>query len=319
MTATLTPTRPRREDRPLKDTSYAEGTTLGPHVEEFFACKVEDGELSPSSVPNYRYPLAAMARALPDHQLTDVTLDELRALRRTFPSGSRYFITNVFRSFWSWMEQEERVIVNPASRLKAGRRNKEIRTLIFADAEIDVLERLPDLRDRALMALLFDSGIRMGEARALQLLHVNVAERYLTVVSGKGGKGRTIPLGRSVAPLNDLYRLDGLDPTDFLWYGFKAGTGKRGSNREATRHKQIDTTRFYRWWRECLNTARIVYRNPHTTRHSFASRWLRDGGNVAILSRLMGHASIATTVDAYGHLMLEDMQAEVERLEALRA
>jgi integrase len=59
----------------------------------------------------------------------------------------------------------------------------------------------------------------------------------------------------------------------------------------------------------------VRYRNPHTTRHTFATRWLQRGGRMETLSRAMGHASVATTVDLYGHLDLEDVARDLALVE----
>jgi integrase len=59
----------------------------------------------------------------------------------------------------------------------------------------------------------------------------------------------------------------------------------------------------------------ISYRNPHTTRHTFATRWPQRGGRIETLSRAMGHASIATTMDLYGHLDLSDVARDLALVE----
>ncbi len=57
------------------------------------------------------------------------------------------------------------------------------------------------------------------------------------------------------------------------------------------------------------------YRNPHVARHTFATRWLKNGGPMLTLSKAMGHASIATTVDQYGHLDLSDVARDLALVE----
>ena len=73
---------------------------------------------------------------------------------------------------------------------------------------------------------------------------------------------------------------------------------------------------FDRWWRRSLASAGVRYRNPHTTRHTFATRWLRRGGRLETLSRAMGHESIRTTFDLYGHLDTSDVAADMALMEA---
>lgn len=298
---------------PVKSTAYAEVTRLGPHVEAFLASKLGSRQFTPKTCEGYRYALARMALMFPDQAPGDFTVEDLEFVRMAFPVGSRDWATNVLKSFWKWMRRRGHVRENPAELLDPVKREQRLDMVIFTDAEVEALEAQPEIRDGALMTILFDTGIRMSEARALQLLHVNLEHAFVTVVRGKGGKGRIIPISAAtVRRIADLALLDGLAQADFLWYGYTSGT------RRITRHKEIDTTRFYRWWRGCLATVGVSYRNPHTTRHTMATRWLRDGEPLHTLSKMMGHASEATTADKYGHLQLADLAASVRRLESMR-
>jgi integrase len=74
---------------------------------------------------------------------------------------------------------------------------------------------------------------------------------------------------------------------------------------------------FAVWWRGCLEAAGIRYRNPHTARHTFATRWLRRGGRLETLSLVMGHASIGTTHDLYAHLDTSDILIDVALIDSL--
>lgn len=75
------------------------------------------------------------------------------------------------------------------------------------------------------------------------------------------------------------------------------------------------TKRVARWWRSCLETAGVRYRNPHLARHTFATNWLRGGGRLETLKLVLGHASFATTSDLYGHLDTTDVLADLALIE----
>jgi integrase len=76
---------------------------------------------------------------------------------------------------------------------------------------------------------------------------------------------------------------------------------------------------FHRWWRRCLDETEVRYRNPHMTRHTFATNWLRAGGRLERLSLAMGHNSIRTTFDLYGHLDTGDVAADLALVESIRS
>jgi site-specific recombinase XerD len=302
---------------PLKDKRYR-ATRLGGAVADYLAWKENEDGAAPSTLDEYERVLARMCVRLAATSILEVTTEDLRQVRDTFPALSRHKTTAALRDFWRWLYQEARIDADPSARMRYPKRTSEIRIETFSDAEWEALVSQPEQRDTALMLLLLESGIRKAEARDLQLLHVNLEERYLTVVRGKGGKGRIAPIGdRTAQTIAELSLLDGLAATDYLWYGLRGN--RYGSSHLLSRAGAIGEGTFHRWWGRCLKTVGVAYRKPHTTRHTFASRWLRDGGRIAVLSRVLGHTSIATTVDLYGHFDTDDLQTEMRRLDALRS
>ena len=140
------------------------------------------------------------------------------------------------------------------------------------------LTGLDDLRDRALMTVLVGAGLRKGEARNLCAGRCLLEARQLVVVGGKGGRDRVIPMGERLASvLADLFLTDGVEPDQFVWYG--RGGNQHGHTR-ISRSRAIGEGTFHRWWERSLEGAGVRYRNPHTTRHTFATRWLRRGGRM---------------------------------------
>ena len=84
---------------------------------------------------------------------------------------------------------------------------------VFTEAEVAALTSLDDLRDRALMTVLVDAGLRKGEARNLCAGRCLLEARQFVVVGGKGGKDRVIPMGERLASvLADLFLTDGVEP-----------------------------------------------------------------------------------------------------------
>jgi hypothetical protein len=130
--------------------------------------------------------------------------------------------------------------------------------------------------------------------------------RPLGVPRGKGGKDRQVPATEQIArKLSELAILDGLKPADHLWYT------RPGGGRVISRDRPIGDGSFDRWWARCLQDAGVPYRNPHLTRHTFATRFLRDRGRLETLQLILGHESIQTTSDLYGHLDMRDVAVDL--------
>src|SRR5262245_38449214 len=174
---------------------------------------------------------------------------------------------------------------------------------IFSDAETDALLELPVI-DAAPLALLFDAGLRRDDLRNMRLRHCDPAGGLVKVLNGKGGKDREIPMPiRLRNRLADAQILEGLDPDDFLLYGsvgYAQGLRLR-------RDRVVGEATFARWWRRCLETAGVRYRNPHMARHTFATRWRRLGLDPDYLAAILGHESVRTTIDTYVHTDIDDV------------
>jgi len=133
----------------------------------------------------------------------------------------------------------------------------------------------------------------------------------VNILGGKGNKDRTLPATAAVAQrVAELALLDGLERNDHLWYGVT----RTPHLERIERGKPVGEGTFHRWWVRCLDHACVRYRNPHMTRHTFATRYLRGGGTLERLSMAMGHTSIKTTWDLYAHLDTNDLADEFERV-----
>jgi site-specific recombinase XerD len=285
---------------PLRDKRY-QSTRLGRDVADFLAW-LELGGASPRTLDQYERDLSRGALMFPNHALNEWTDAELLHVANAFKAPERRVRMAAYRSFFKWARQTRRITENPTELLPTIKRTPQRVIDVFSDEEIAVLCDLP-VRDGALMQLLFDAGLRKSEARNLRLMHVVDDVR---VLRGKGGKDRIIPATVVIAQkVNELAILDGLTARDHLWYS------RPGGGSTIARDKPIGDGSFDRWWRRCLDDADVRYRNPHVARHTFATRWLKRGGRITTLSTAMGHASIATTYDLYGHLDTRDLEADL--------
>lgn len=299
-----------RDYDPLRDKSY-EKTALGPDVVAWLAW-LEMGGYADKTLEQYERDLAYAALMFPSKGMSDWTDAECAHVVRSWSKPQRRVRKAALDSFWKWAVRTRRAERNPMDYLPAVKRAGQRWQDVFSDAEVDDLLALPHA-DSVLMHLLFGAGLRKGEARALQVRRLKLEDELgqVIVVGGKGGKDRLITVAAShTEALRGFLFLERLEPQDYLWYD-RPGGGKR-----IRRSHPIVESAFDRWWRRCLQRAGVRYRNPHTTRHTFATRWLRRGGRLETLSDVMGHASIKTTYDLYAHLDTRDVIADLLLMEA---
>ena len=306
MSSVLTAPLPMGDYDPLRDKSYRL-TGLGPSVVDFLAWK-ETGGAADSTLDQYERDLARGCLLYPSLTLATFGDSEMLQVAKQFKPKERRVRVAAWRAFYKWALKTRRATVNPCDALPDFKQPGQRVYDVFSDEEIGVLCDLP-LRDGALMQLLLDGGLRKGEARRFKLAHLRSSGRRneIVILSSKGDKDRVLPASPGVTTrVAELALVDGIGPSDQLWYAMR----KTPQMQKITRGRVIAEGTFHRWWERNLTAAGVRYRNPHMTRHTFATRYLRRGGTIERLSIAMGHESIQTTFDLYAHLDTRDLDAE---------
>ena len=201
----------------------------------------------------------------------------------------------------------------PAARrvigLKVPRKHPRILTAAEMQAILDACDRL---RDRLLFAVLHDTGMRIGEALGLRHEDWAAAERTVTVmlrVNDNGARAKSVQ-PRSIPASAGLVRLyadylhgeyGDLD-SDYVFVNLWAG--QRG--------RPLTYAAVYDLVGRLRRRTGIDF-DPHWCRHTYATGLLRAGTPVEVVSRLLGHASVTTTVEVYGHLTVEDARGALEQ------
>jgi integrase/recombinase XerD len=175
-----------------------------------------------------------------------------------------------------------------------------------------ILDGCTRLRDRLLFGLLHDTGMRIGEALGLRHEDLAAAEREVTIVPrvndngvrSKSGRARTISVSADLLRLyaDYLHEEYGDLDSDYVFvnlWGSPIG--------QALSYRSIYDLVLRLRQRTGLDF------DPHWLRHTAATRMLRDGVPIEIVSTLLGHASVTTTLDIYGHLTAEDARRVLER------
>jgi len=194
-------------------------------------------------------------------------------------------------------------------RLKAPRKQPRV----LAPAEVQaILDACQRLRDRLLFAVLHDTGMRIGEALGLRHEDWAAAEREVTVVPRENDNGarskssqpRTIPASAELFRLYADYMHGEYGDLDSDYVFVNLWAEPRGH--------PLSYPAAYDLVRRLRQRAQLDF-DPHWFRHSYATRLLRAGAPVEVVSRLLGHASVATTDGVYGHLSSEDARRALEK------
>jgi len=196
------------------------------------------------------------------------------------------------RTYFRFLVREAVIDSNPAQGLpavKAPRRGPDV--VGRHDIE-ELFESLPDTpagrRDRAILELLYGSGLRVGELVALDLGDVQLSQR-LVRVRGKGRRERLVPFGRRARRSLERYL-----PVRARWRGDRPGdsdplfVNQRGGRLSARSVRRILSAAVSR-------TAQLHHLHPHALRHAFATHLLEAGMDLRAIQELLGHSSLSTT------------------------
>jgi site-specific recombinase XerD len=192
--------------------------------------------------------------------------------------------------------------------VKAAKKLPRVLTVTEVQSVLDACEHL---RDRFLFALLWDSGVRIGEALGLRHEDVEVADRSVTVVPrlnhngarAKSFEQRSVPVSEQLIRLwGDYLHLEyGCIDSDYLFINLFAEPRGQAWSYAAVYDLVVR-----------LRARTGVDFDPHWFRHSMATRALRDGVPIEVVSKLLGHASVTTTMSVYGHLTAQDARRALE-------
>jgi integrase/recombinase XerC len=253
------------------------------------------------SVDAYEHDVSRLLRLAGDAPLAGLTpVDIRRFAGRLHGQGldgrTIARLLSAWRSFFRWLVRERLSDANPALGVKPPKSGKRLPKVLSPDEAAQLLdggtaETPADLRDLAMLELLYSSGLRRAELVSLDLGDVRAADA-LVRVTGKGSRTREVPVGRQALVAIDAWlevRPQMARPDcPALFVGAR---GERISDR-------VVATRVDRW---AKRRGLGQHLHPHMLRHSFASHVLQSSGDLRAVQEMLGHASIATT-QVYTHL-----------------
>lgn len=218
-------------------------------------------------------------------------------------------ILSGIKRFYHYLRLEGIVGNDPTADLEtpaAGRKLPEVLTV----EEIDAMSALAGdstwikLRNRAIVEVLYGSGLRVSELCDMQTRHVDFAEG-LVIVEGKGSKQRLVPLSDTAIAAIRTYR------AAFSASGVTVKRGSEGTlffNRRGGALTRVMVFYIIRDLARLAGVAKPI--SPHTLRHSFATHLLEGGANLRAIQQMLGHESIGTT-EVYLHLDNTHLREEI--------
>lgn len=284
-------------------------------VERFLQYLKLERNLSPRTVDRYRRDL----RQWIDHEtggkgemeLTTVTASDIRtwlmarAAAGDSPATLRIHL-QALRALYRYLLRQGMVQVNPAALVELAKLPKPLPTVVresavntILDADIDDGD-FTQVRDRLIVMLLYETGIRLSELIGLQDAAVDTAKRELRV-RGKRDKDRVVPFGSELATAVDHYRelRDEVRP-------------ECGNLMVTARGKPLYPSLVYHVVHDGLASAGATGKlSPHVLRHTFASVMLNSGAQLNSVKELLGHESLAAT-QVYTHVTLSELQHNYE-------
>lgn len=200
---------------------------------------------------------------------------------------------SAIRSFYRFLLKRALVVQNPAKTVRAPKVTKKLPKILDVDQVAGVLDANPDqlldVRDLAMFELFYSSGLRLSELVMLDVADIRLAEGFVRVRFGKGGKERQVPVGaKAIEAIR--YWLNSR-PEISSQAVFVSMRGARLSQRNVQ-------LRLERW---CKKNGLAEHVHPHMFRHSFASHLLEASQDIRAVQELLGHANINTT-QIYTHL-----------------
>ena len=271
---------------------------------------IEDG-LAKLTLEAYRRDLTLYAHWLADtsaRAIATSTESDLLAYIAHRHAGSRATTANrrltVFKRFFRWALRERLVAEDATLRLTSARQALRV-PKVLSESQVEALLDAPDLglplglRDRAMLELMYASGLRVSELVGIATVRVGLTEGVLRVV-GKGSKERLVPFGAEAQDWIERYLAQARETS--------VGGQRSDALFVTARGGAMTRQMFWSLVKRHAQTAGILAPlSPHTLRHAFATHLLNHGADLRAVQLLLGHADIATTT-IYTHVARERLR-----------
>jgi integrase/recombinase XerD len=267
--------------------------------------------LSDNSLQSYRHDLVNLQNRLAGRgtSLAAATREDLLAILaaemqhgKSPRSLSRYL--SAYRQFYRWLLREGKIASDPVALIESPKTGRGLPKAL-TEEQVEALLKAPDtstvlgLRDRAMLELMYATGLRVSELVNLELSSINLNQGVVRVI-GKGNKERLVPIGDEAHECLRNYLVSGRPgllqgaQTDSVFV----------TSRKAGMTRQAFWYMVGRYAVQCGISRKL---SPHMLRHSFATHLLNHGADLRVVQLLLGHSDLSTT-QIYTHIAREGLK-----------
>ncbi|MBM3191666.1 MAG: site-specific tyrosine recombinase XerD [Chlamydiae bacterium] len=271
-------------------------------LDEFFTYLASERGLSANTLAAYKRDLSLFCqRLLPSQDVHEIKEKDIILFlewmeHNLYAPASRYRALMAIKVLFAFLRKENIIKVNITAHLESPKL-WQLLPNILSQEEVEKLLKMPDIhtpigaRDRAILEVLYASGLRVSE-----LCHLNlhdIQEDSLRVI-GKGGKERVVPIAKLSYQTVAYYTLSYREDAQEDRLGLPLFVTERGQ-----RIQRVTVWQRVKYYIKKANINKNI--SPHSLRHSFATHLLDNGAPLRVIQEMLGHADIATT-DRYTHL-----------------
>ena len=276
------------------------------YVQHFISYLASERGLAQNTLESYGRDLRYFQQYLENNRLTFATgstneiirtyLDELKKQGKAVSTISRNLAA--LKSFYQYLLKEQHLDADPASKIESPKLEKKLPQVLSVQ-QVELLLKQPNinlpagLRDKAMLELLYATGIRVSELITINVNDVNLELGYIKCF-GRGAKERVVPRGSIASKC----------VTQYLRKGRTALVRSKQEEAMFVNHHGRRLTRqgFWKIIKKYALEAQIDQKiTPHTLRHSFATHLLENGADLRSVQEMLGHADISTT-QIYTHV-----------------
>lgn len=258
---------------------------------------------SPATIDNYGDQLNRFGEWLVDHaiydlrQLTKQDIRDYQAQVKAEPIAreTQALRLRAVKRLFNHLVDMAVILLDPTEGIQEVSRKESLPRPILSMREIDKLLSAPNtslplgIRDRALLEVLYATGIRVGELERVTIHHVDLSTQTLQVRHAKGGRPRTVPLGKTASKWLKEYltqvrpRLSKRRPFERTLFLVQGG-------------RPLVQTQIRHWLRQYAKQMNIKKRvTPHILRHTCATHMMQQGADIRAIQQLLGHVSLNST------------------------